>query len=115
MASRNQICYKGMRFRKKKGPVFKIDWLGSVGIERVQMPHSLLSGGHRYQVVAYTFRFGFKDGPTFFERRYISGDPESITKMKSYIKQGELVDSEYDAKWRFWEELGEWFRVDKGW
>lgn len=92
--------------RKQKEPGYEVANLGSLIIERVQLPHSLTTvDGTEYKILTWTFALRVDDGPQFFERTYRMGDEPSIKAMEPMLGKGEIVDSELEAKYLFYRDL----------
>lgn len=101
-------------FRRKKNDCqYKVESLGPLIVEKVQMPHSLEEvDGSKYEILQWIFRLRLDDGPVFMERVYGAGEKESIEKMKNYLNPYVEVDSETQALYLFYDALRD-FMVSK--
>lgn len=102
-------------FRRKKNPErqYKVESVGNLIIEKVQMPHSLIDAdGTRYEIVCWVVRLRVQGDAILIERSYAKGKPEAIEKMRNYIQFDGVVEYESEAVNKFnrealWPWVGE--------
>lgn len=96
-------------FKRKKIPderQYKIDNLGALIVERVQMPHSLTElDGSYYEITTWNLYLRVENGPILFERGYVMGDEAALDAMKWLVKSDTVVKNDMHATFEFYKEL----------
>lgn len=97
--------------RKEKKQGYKVETVGNLIVEKVQLPHTLVEAdGSEYNIVTWTYTLKIDNGRELVKGRYGTGSEESLKKMNgTYITPFIEVRSEYDALLKFYDKLSYMF------
>jgi hypothetical protein len=92
--------------KKEKKPGYEVKTLGSMIIERVQLPHSLVKvDGSKYEILMWDYRLRIDNGPILFERAYAIGTPKSLVEMQRHLTNYVSVDNAFEAEILFYQDM----------